>query len=421
MSEVSESYHLRTNDPAEGVELLRRVGLHGFVFPPSDGWTTILVEGPPFVANGLLAAHTAGVLLHYMYAEDDCLTFDLYEGKECVCGYYPDCEDTSEPPFPHDFHIETAVRLLGLSPEQTPQLEEILLPSCGDDIDMDARVEAFAKLIHLNNYRWINYLDFVHLYDEDDEEDKHIVELTPQRTALSEYALPAANDRFTTDRELFFPRILYGDARTVRKQWKRVVRAARKSGSWTEAFSSLEFTSINRLGGDVYLSDGRPFLSASEPVWRLYNVGWDLYAFHGKDNVDRKVRESEYHHLILTGAESFWFAVALLAYGPDAPFPAPLADVPYRETRSAFLARFVRWLPEIIALGPRLNCGHYSVHPPWDPPSWAFRIESIAYDLGWKCGVEQLKTQYYGNFVESMCDEGIIAREGERFRVTTQP
>jgi hypothetical protein len=42
MSEFSESYHLEADDQQDGLCLLRRANLEGFVFPPQYGWVTII-------------------------------------------------------------------------------------------------------------------------------------------------------------------------------------------------------------------------------------------------------------------------------------------------------------------------------------------------------------------------------------------
>lgn len=42
MSEFSESFHLRSEDRADGVDLLRRAKTTGYVFEPRDGWVTVL-------------------------------------------------------------------------------------------------------------------------------------------------------------------------------------------------------------------------------------------------------------------------------------------------------------------------------------------------------------------------------------------
>src|SRR4029453_6269757 len=42
MSEFSESYHLEADDQHDGLQLLQRANLDGFVFPPQHAWGTII-------------------------------------------------------------------------------------------------------------------------------------------------------------------------------------------------------------------------------------------------------------------------------------------------------------------------------------------------------------------------------------------
>lgn len=42
MSEFSESYHLRSNNTEDSVQLLKRSGLGGYVFPAQRGWVTMV-------------------------------------------------------------------------------------------------------------------------------------------------------------------------------------------------------------------------------------------------------------------------------------------------------------------------------------------------------------------------------------------
>jgi hypothetical protein len=90
MSEFSDCYHIRAHDTAEGVALLRRAGLTGFVFPAAGGWVTLVADGEPFAPNRPLIAATPGVLLHYMSGEDHGWGFELYRDGRLVSRY--DCD-----------------------------------------------------------------------------------------------------------------------------------------------------------------------------------------------------------------------------------------------------------------------------------------------------------------------------------------
>jgi len=79
MSEFSESYHIRTNDPAATVRRLRDAKLAGLSFGPANGWLTFVPYGElelyrQFAATGGFARYLNRVLsatvMHYFYAED---------------------------------------------------------------------------------------------------------------------------------------------------------------------------------------------------------------------------------------------------------------------------------------------------------------------------------------------------------------
>lgn len=86
MSEFSDSYHLRTRDPARVIQLLRAAKRYGAVLPTSTGFVPFLVEGAADVGGVApeVLAHNAGVLVHYAYAEDHGLVIRAFENAACV-------------------------------------------------------------------------------------------------------------------------------------------------------------------------------------------------------------------------------------------------------------------------------------------------------------------------------------------------
>lgn len=77
MSEFSDSFHLRSDDLDEGVALLRRAGLEGFVFPSEGGWTTLVCEGD----GERLVAENTGTLLRYQWARDHGCRVDAWSSQ----------------------------------------------------------------------------------------------------------------------------------------------------------------------------------------------------------------------------------------------------------------------------------------------------------------------------------------------------
>ena len=97
MSEFSQSYHLASDEPKEAVALLERAGLPGWVFPPSNGWVTLLPETDTFGSpvKALVKANT-GTMIYYVNAEDHGWTFTIYQGRKVVCAYGCSWDDELE-------------------------------------------------------------------------------------------------------------------------------------------------------------------------------------------------------------------------------------------------------------------------------------------------------------------------------------
>jgi hypothetical protein len=83
VAEVSESAHLRTDNPEHAVALLRRAKLPGYVFPARNGWVTFVY--PPGDENRFdLEQANERLLLLYEYAADLGCWVTVYEGKKPV-------------------------------------------------------------------------------------------------------------------------------------------------------------------------------------------------------------------------------------------------------------------------------------------------------------------------------------------------
>lgn len=175
MSEFSESYHLRASELQEGVDLLRRAGLGGYVFPPENGWVTILPEGEIFEPNQRLVRASTGVLLHYMHAADHGWGFALYRDGQRIAGY--------EAEWDNDFRVTVdemdramlggvlgdGFRGLGDAEYQSlfrPSFDEFMEGVISGE---DALADRFAEAAGLTNYSWLSY-DYVDGdYDDDPE------------------------------------------------------------------------------------------------------------------------------------------------------------------------------------------------------------------------------------------------------------
>ncbi|MFT3781222.1 MAG: hypothetical protein QM790_04335 [Nibricoccus sp.] len=160
MSEFSESYHLRSADIGEGVALVRRSGLKGYVFPPANGWIPIVIAEHSFAPDQRVVSQNTGTLLHFVSAEDHGWAFALFQGNEAVSTY--DCE------WDYDVRIDDSryakapiAETLGVEADRAlAAIEAVLHPA-----DIDAAIEsqpaqAFGEAMGLPRFDWFSY-DYV--------------------------------------------------------------------------------------------------------------------------------------------------------------------------------------------------------------------------------------------------------------------
>ena len=187
MSEFSESYHLEAGDQQEGVGLLRRANLEGFVFPEQNGWVTIIPRSEFGRLPKGLADANRGWLLHYLLDEDGGWMYAILSGPRVTCRYETRWLDWSDKE--NRIAIDAGqldlevVRSLaerhGEAVELQARLEQILSPRIMTRTDeatgasweaftdwpaekLDDNVAyAFARVLGLPRYEWLGwgYLD----------------------------------------------------------------------------------------------------------------------------------------------------------------------------------------------------------------------------------------------------------------------
>jgi hypothetical protein len=163
MSEFSDSYQLKSSTTSDGVSLLRRAGLDGYVFPAENGWVTILADGPMFEPNDQLIDNNVGVLLHYMYAEDHGWSVEVYQGLDLVTQH--ECEWDPRLNVVHKLDADAADRVLGssLSSVGAERLRMMLDPTNIDEVFELEPARAFAEAVGLTHFEW---LSFAYIYGD---------------------------------------------------------------------------------------------------------------------------------------------------------------------------------------------------------------------------------------------------------------
>jgi hypothetical protein len=164
MSEFSESYHLFSNEQKDGIELLKRSLLRGFVYPDSNNWVTIIPSGRIFQVNRRLINSNRSVLIHLINAEDHGWSLSIYDGKKRTfhyeCTWEEDIEINQD-----EYHRDRLVELINSNPHKnrsiTPlDITRIFYVSDLEELFEREPVTEIAELLRLDNYEWISY-DYV--------------------------------------------------------------------------------------------------------------------------------------------------------------------------------------------------------------------------------------------------------------------
>ncbi len=163
MSEFSESFHLRTKDKNEGKELLKRIGVSGIVFEPTNGWVTVIPDGELNSQISPMSSYN-GTILHYMYAEDHAWMINLFSDgnplSSFVCAWDPEIyiEDAS-------LNIEELTKFL-VSAELQSQFEELFSLNDIEKIFEINLAYTFAKSVGLEHYEWLAGQDITTHWEE---------------------------------------------------------------------------------------------------------------------------------------------------------------------------------------------------------------------------------------------------------------
>lgn len=160
MSEFSESYHLRTADPAGALRKIRCARISGLAFPASANWLSFVpFENCPTCREkrGVTSALIGAVeepFLHYRYAEDYGWTFALYRrGQQPItyeCWWDPEIHiDRSR------LDLNTFVDILSDS-DMAAKIRSLLEADGNPESCHSDTAYRFAELLHLPAYKWLS-------------------------------------------------------------------------------------------------------------------------------------------------------------------------------------------------------------------------------------------------------------------------
>ncbi len=181
MSEFSESYHLEAEAQQDGVGLLQRAHLEGFVLPPKRGWVTLIPRSEFGQPPDALVEANQGCLLHYLLDQDAGWMCAVYSGP-LLASYY-ECRwlDWSDPEdrikvdaSGVDVEVVWALAQRHGHDPQLLELERILHPRVERRTDEETGAHydgfvdwpwrsdvayALAQLLALPHYEWLRWRD----------------------------------------------------------------------------------------------------------------------------------------------------------------------------------------------------------------------------------------------------------------------
>ena len=157
MSEFSESYHLRSENAEDAIQLLRRAGRKGYVFQPARGWVSFVAEDGVFEPDDRIVAAASRPLLHFVSAEDHGWGFALLDGREVVSGY--NCEWENDITCDDSKYSREALQRLVPSADASllDEFERRLHPSDFDELLEVNPSRLLGQALGLEHYEWLSY------------------------------------------------------------------------------------------------------------------------------------------------------------------------------------------------------------------------------------------------------------------------
>ena len=177
MSEFSESYHLRSERAEDACDLLRQLGIAGYVYSASSGWVTFVAEGGSFEPDERIVAAARQPLLHYVSAEDHGWSFTLFDRGEVVSAYR--CDWNDDVTFDDSRYSRPTLQRLIPSAQATAleDFEQRLHPADFDELFESEPSKLFAQAVGLEHYDWLAYDYIARDFHESPDEFRHVTKI----------------------------------------------------------------------------------------------------------------------------------------------------------------------------------------------------------------------------------------------------
>lgn len=368
MSEVSESYHLKTTNQSQVIALMRRAGLPGIVFPPSGIWTTFLPEAEfGQMPNELIAANK-GDLAHYIYAEDVGFELTVHRGRTLASHLAVRFTEFVQIDN-NGLDIEMLCRIAVEAGNDSRDVREVL----GEPADewsgrQRALVRQLAAALGLKHCEWLTPADAFQRFESLDKKFPGMAWVDAadgDRDADdSDQQLDWRNKIFAsqTPGPFAIPAALCGRERNVSRDWQRIARKAFQTMSWDQALAGEKW---------IQLADAPGRLVLKGPCrW----VEGDNVLLHQVLDGMREAHEGSYERmdeLVIQGCQSLWFCLGMLCGRFDPRDNSTAARI--------ILERMLKWWTVFVQWDDRF-AGMTDGSGPW--PAWSDGVLSACIRLG---------------------------------------
>lgn len=177
MSQCSVSFHLRSKNSQEVVDLLKGCGLNGYVFPSVSNWTTFVCEEEHIEKNDRLINANTGLMVYYSFAEEYGWEFSIFKANKKICSYGclwggPIFDEDGEIIIDENgelleiesisindsnLNINELLELIENDSSKVNKMKEILYPKSIQEAIESSPYYTFAELLGIENIDWISY------------------------------------------------------------------------------------------------------------------------------------------------------------------------------------------------------------------------------------------------------------------------
>ncbi len=401
MYPYTDAYHLRSDDVQDGIALLRRAGLQGFVFPAENGWVCVLPEGPwGRPAPDLLDANV-GYLLRVVVTELCGWHVELFDGPTCISAICASKSVASvEATWPKVLAFSTC---LGLDIDISARLDEL---TSGDfEQASPASMNLLADLIQELGIRqtpWLNFEEATRMGESSHLESTIIVEKGP----------PDESFLRARRREWIVPYGMFGTHASVGAWADKLVLRMLQVDDVQDALRSEPKTKA--IPDYLFVENPPIWLRKREECWRPYVIHEALFRASPCGR-DAKIW-SEFGNTVIAAMNHDWFTLGMLGYHTLSFILDPILHS-NRKLAIPLLEQYLKWMPQFERCSRRIQTGSSYCGTVGRRPHWAHCITRVVLSSKWKIPRDQFLKQTHD--IVLLVETGAIEHTEHGYKITT--